>query len=57
MKTKILKNIIKDIFIKYKLSKDHATICAEALINAELVGAPSHGLSRLKSIVTVLLKK
>jgi LDH2 family malate/lactate/ureidoglycolate dehydrogenase len=23
-------------------------ICADALINAELVGAPSHGLSRLK---------
>ncbi len=30
------------------MSKDHALVCADALINAELVGAPSHGLSRLK---------
>ena len=48
MKTNNLKNIIKKIFINHKLSKEHALICAEALINAELVGAPSHGLSRLK---------
>ena len=43
-----LKYLIKKIFIKNKLSKSHAAICAEALVNAELVGAPSHGLSRLK---------
>ena len=48
MKTFKLKDIIKKIFIKNKLSNEHALICAEALINAELVGAPSHGLSRLK---------
>ena len=48
MKTFKLKNIIKKIFLKNKLSNDHALICAEALINAELVNAPSHGLSRLK---------
>ena len=48
MKTFKLKNIIKKIFIKNKLSNEHALICAEALINAELVGAPSHGLSRLR---------
>ena len=48
MKTFKLKNIIKKIFIKNKLSNKHALICAEALINAELVGAPSHGLSRLR---------
>jgi len=52
-----LKTIIKNIFIKYKLSKDHATICAEALINAELVGAPSHGLSRLKMYCDRISKK
>ena len=39
---------IKKIFIKHGLINDHATICANALINAELVGAPTHGLSRLK---------
>ncbi len=48
MKTNNLKNIVKKIFINHKLSKEHASVCAEALINAELVGAPSHGLSRLK---------
>ena len=57
MKSSKLKAIIKDIFIKYKLSKDHATICAEALINAELVGAPSHGLSRLKMYCDRISKK
>ena len=48
MNSSKLKTIIKNIFINHKLSKEHATICAEAIINAELVGAPSHGLSRLK---------
>ncbi len=43
-----LKSVIKKIFIKHKLNKHHATICADALINAELVGAYGHGLSRLK---------
>ncbi|MDB4846005.1 Ldh family oxidoreductase [Candidatus Pelagibacter sp.] len=48
MKIIDLKNTIKKIFINHKLSKNHSKICAEALINAELVGAPAHGLSRLK---------
>ena len=48
MKTPKLKKKIIDIFVNHKLSKEHALICANALINAELVGAPSHGLSRLK---------
>ncbi len=43
-----LNKLITKIFINHKLSKKHASICAEALVNAELVGAPSHGLSRLK---------
>ena len=57
MKTLKLKNIIKKIFIKNKLSNEHALICAEALINAELVGAPSHGLSRLKMYCDRIFKK
>tara|TARA_B110000114_G_scaffold25416_1_gene25110 strand:- start:70 stop:1077 length:1008 start_codon:yes stop_codon:yes gene_type:complete len=48
MKQMKLKNIINNIFIKYGLSKSHSKICTDALINAELVGASSHGLSRLK---------
>ena len=57
MNSSKLKSIIKDIFIRHKLSKNHATICAEAIINAELVGAPSHGLSRLKMYCDRISKK
>jgi len=57
MNSNKLKKIIKKIFISYKLSKSHASICAEAIINAELVGAPSHGLSRLKMYCDRISKK
>ncbi len=57
MKTKKLTNIITSIFISHKLIKEHALICANALINAELVGAPSHGLSRLKMYCDRIKKK
>ena len=36
---------------------NHASICANALINAELVGAPTHGLSRLKMYCDRIKKK
>ena len=52
-----LKNIIKKIFKKYGLNDKHSTISANALINAELVGAPSHGLSRLKMYCDRISKK
>ena len=52
-----LKKLITKIFIKHNLSKKHALICAEALVNAELVGAPSHGLSRLKMYCDRINKK
>ena len=52
-----LKTIIKNIFIKYKLSKNHASISADALINAELVGAYGHGLSRLRMYCDRISKK
>ena len=48
MNEKELKNLIIKIFINFKLSRKHSEVCANAIINAELVGAPSHGLSRLK---------
>jgi len=52
-----LKKLITKIFIKHRLSKKHALICSEALVNAELVGAPSHGLSRLKMYCDRINKK
>ena len=48
MKKNKLKNIVQKIFLSHRLTRNHSSICANALINAELVGAPSHGLSRLK---------
>ena len=57
MKINVLKKIIRKIFLKYKLSKEHTSICVDALINAELVGAPSHGLSRLKMYCDRISKK
>ena len=57
MKKNELKRLITKIFIKHKLSKNHANICAEAIVNAELVGAPSHGLSRLKMYCDRINKK
>jgi len=53
----LLKKLIKKIFINHKLSEKHSNICADALINAELVGAPSHGLSRLKMYCDRISKK
>ena len=57
MKINKLKALIADIFIKHKLSINHARICTEAIINAELVGAPTHGLSRLKMYCDRIKKK
>ena len=57
MKTPALKNLIIKIFKKYGLSQSHAAISANALINAELVGAYGHGLSRLKMYCDRISKK
>jgi len=57
VKQSILKKKIIKIFKNYNLISSHALICADALINAELVGAPSHGLSRLKMYCDRINKK
>ena len=57
MNYKKLKKIVKKILINNGLSNFHALISSEALINAELVGAPSHGLSRLKMYCDRIKKK
>ncbi len=54
---KKLLNILKKIFIKHKLNSQHAEISARALINAEIVGAYGHGLSRLKMYCDRIKKK
>ncbi|MFL2896275.1 MAG: Ldh family oxidoreductase [Candidatus Pelagibacter sp.] len=54
---KKLNQIIVKIFKKNSLSTNHAIICSKALINAELVGAHSHGLARLKMYCDRIQKK
>ena len=53
----IIKKTVKNIFKNYNLNNKHATISAEYLIKAELVGAPSHGLARLKMYCERIKKK
>jgi len=57
MKHLLLKKLIKNILVRHNLSGKHAEICSNALINAELVGAPSHGLSRLRMYCDRISKK
>ena len=57
MKTPILKKKIIKIFLKFGLNKNHALISTNAIINAELVGAYGHGLSRLKMYCDRISKK
>ena len=54
---KKLNQIIIKILKKNGLNTNHATISSKALINAELVGAHSHGLSRLKVYCDRIQKK
>jgi L-2-hydroxycarboxylate dehydrogenase (NAD+) len=57
MKSGLLKNKVIQIFKKFGINKAHATISANALINAELVGAYGHGLTRLKMYCDRISKK
>jgi LDH2 family malate/lactate/ureidoglycolate dehydrogenase len=57
VKQKKLKLILNQIFQKHNLSKDHSKIVSNYLIKAELLGAPSHGLARLKMYCDRIKKK
>ena len=57
MKHQQLKKTIIKIFQNFGLSLSHAKISADALINAELVGAYGHGLSRIKMYCDRINKK
>ena len=48
MKKSLLKSKLKQIFLKHKLSKNHAEICSSYLVKAEILEAKGHGLARLK---------
>ena len=57
MKKNLLKIKVKKIFKKYGLSDKHSEICTNYLIKAELVGAKSHGILRLKMYCDRIKKK
>ena len=57
LKTKILKKEVIKILKKFGLDDNHASISTNALINAELVGAYGHGLSRLRMYCDRIKKK
>jgi len=57
VKQKKLKLILNQIFQKHNLSKDHSKIVSNYLIKAEQLGAPSHGLARLKMYCDRIKKK
>ena len=48
MKKSLLKSKLKQIFLKHKFSKNHAEICSNYLVKAEILEAKGHGLARLK---------
>ncbi len=57
IKNKKIHKEVFEIFKKYKLSTEHAKISTNAIINAELVGAYGHGLSRLRMYCDRINKK
>ena len=57
MNKKKLKKIVKNIFLSYGLKNKHAEISSHFIVQAELVGAPTHGLARLKMYCDRLKKK
>jgi LDH2 family malate/lactate/ureidoglycolate dehydrogenase len=57
VKQKRLKLVLNQIFQKHNLSTDHSKIVSDYLIKAELLGAPSHGLARLKMYCDRIKKK
>tara|TARA_B100002051_G_C16741379_1_gene644521 strand:+ start:1608 stop:2615 length:1008 start_codon:yes stop_codon:yes gene_type:complete len=57
MKITEVKKLIERTFENHGLSKKHSNICSNALLNAELVGAPSHGLARIASYCNRIKKK
>ena len=57
IKPKKLSKILINIFKTQNLSLAHSIICSKAIIYAELVGAHSHGLSRLKMYCDRIKKK
>ena len=46
----LVRNFMKDVFIKLGVPEDDAVICADVLIESDKRGIDSHGLNRMKPI-------
>ena len=46
-----LKKVVKNIFLKHGLSSNHSEISSNYIIKAELFGATTHGLARIKNVL------
>ena len=57
MKKNLLKTKLVQILIKHKLSRNHAIICSNYIIKAEILNAKGHGLARLKMYCDRIKKK
>ena len=57
MKISEVKKLVEKTFKNHGLSNNHTKICSNAILNAELVGATSHGLVRLSSYCNRIKKK
>ena len=53
----LLKKTIKKIFLNHGLNNKHSEISSHYIVKAELVGAPSHGVARLKMYCDRIKKK
>ena len=54
---KEIEKLVYKIFLKHGMSSNHSKISAKAITNAELIGAPTHGLARLKMYCDRINKK
>ena len=54
---KEIEKLVYKIFLKHGMSSNHSKISAKAITNAELIGAPAHGLARLKMYCDRINKK
>jgi LDH2 family malate/lactate/ureidoglycolate dehydrogenase len=54
---KQIEKLVYKIFLKHGMSSNHSKISAKAITNAELIGAPAHGLARLKMYCDRINKK
>jgi len=50
VKLDLLKNFMRDVFIKLGVPAKEAEICSDVLITADRLGFDSHGISRMKTI-------